>query len=322
VKAIVVRAFGGPEALQLADVDDPVVTSNGVVVRIQAAGVNPVDAYIRSGGYARQPPLPWIPGFDGSGIVEAVGSAATRFHPGDCVYVATLGTWHGTYAQRTLCDVDQVHPLPANVSFSQGAAIGVPVATAYRALFGRAHVRPGETVLVHGASGAVGVAAVQLAKSAGLTVIGTASTDEGTTLVRKAGAAHVFNHRDPAHVDQIRAATDGRGVDVIIEMLANANLDADLTLLALRGRVVVIGSRGRIEIDPRHTMARDLSILGMTLWNVPAEELAQIYTRIGQALEDGTLKPVVGREFPLEDAAEAQRTLFEERAHGKVVLIV
>jgi NADPH:quinone reductase len=322
VKAIVVRSFGEPDVLQLADVEDPVVTPNRVVVRIQAAGVNPVDAYIRSGGYARKPPLPWIPGFDGSGIIETVGAAVTRFHPGDCVYVATLGTWHGTYAQRTLCDVEQVHPLPSHVSFSQGAAIGVPVATAYRALFGRAHARPGDSVLVHGASGAVGVAAVQLAKAAGLTVIGTAGGDEGLTLVRKAGAAYVFDHRDAAHVEQIRSATGGQGVDIIIEMLANANLDADLTLLAPRGRVVVVGSRGRIEIDPRHTMAKDLSIVGMTLFNVPADELAQIYSRIGEALEDGTLKPVVGREFPLEDAADAHRTLFEERAHGKVVLVV
>jgi NADPH2:quinone reductase len=321
VKAIVVRAFGGPEVLQTAQVDDPVVTPGRVLVRIQAAGVNPVDGYIRGGSYARTPPLPWIPGFDGAGIVEAVGSSVTRFNPGDCVYVSTLGTWSGTYAERTLCDMEHVHPLPATVSFSQGAAIGVPIATAYRALFGRAHAERGETALVHGASGGVGIAAVQLARTAGLTVFGTAGSDEGLTLVHNAGAAQVFDHRDGAHGDRIRAATDGRGVDVIIEMLANANLDMDLGLLAPRGRVVIVGSRGRVEIDPRQTMGRDLSILGMTLWNATAGEAAQIHDRIGQALTDGTLRPVVGREFPLEDAAEAHRTLMESPAHGKVVLI-
>jgi NADPH2:quinone reductase len=322
VKAILVRTFGGPEVLQPAAVDDPVVTPGRVVVRIQAAGVNPVDAYIRTGSYARLPSLPWIPGFDGAGIVESVGASVTRFHSGDCVYVTTLGSWNGTYAERTLCDVEHLHPLPPNVSFPQGAAIGVPAATAYRALFGRAHARRGETVLVHGASGAVGLAAVQFAKGAGLTVLGTAGTDEGLALVQRMGAAHVFDHRDDGRGDLIKAATDGRGVDVIIEMLASANLDRDLGLLAPRGRVVIVGSRGRIEIDPRQTMGKDLSVFGMTLWNVTAEELTQIHERIGEALREGTLTPVVGREFPLEDAAEAHRTLLGSSALGKMVLAV
>ena len=322
MKAILVRSFGGPEVLQPADLPDPAVTPGRVLVRIHAAGVNPVEAYIRSGSYARMPPLPWVPGFDGAGVVEAVGSSVSRFKPGDCVYVATLGSWNGTYAERTLCDVEHVHPLPPNVSFPQGAAIGVPVVTAHRALFGRAHARPGEIALVHGASGAVGLAAVQLAKAAGLTVFGTAGSDEGMTLARDAGAAQVFDHRDSAHGDRIRAATDGRGVDVIVEMLASANLDMDLGLLALRGRVVVVGSRGRIEIDPRQTMARDLSVLGMTLWNVPAEERGAIHEAIGHALAEGTLRPIVGREFPLEEAADAHRTLFESPARGKIALLV
>ena len=322
VKAILVRTFGGPEVLQPAEVDDPVVTPGRVVVRIQAAGVNPVEAYIRTGSYARLPPLPWVPGFDGAGIIEAVGSSVTRFQPGDCVYLATLGSWNGTYAERTLCDVEHVHPLPPTVSFPQGAAMGVPAVTAYRALFGRAHARRGETVLVHGASGAVGLCAVQLAKAAGLTVLGTAGTDDGLALVRRMGAAHVFDHRDDGRADLIRAATDGRGVDVIIEMLASANLDRDLGLLAPRGRVVIVGSRGRIEIDPRQTMGKDLSVLGMTLWNVSPEEMSQIHERLGQALTEGTLSPVVGREFPLEEAAEAHRRLMNSPAQGKMVLAV
>lgn len=322
VKAIVVRSFGGPEVLLPADIDAPALTPGRVLVRLQAAGVNPVDAYIRTGTYARKPPLPWVPGFDGAGVVEAVGSDVTSVQPGDCVYVATLGSWSGTYAERTVCDVEHVHHLPPTISFAQGAAIGVPIATAHRALFGRAHARPGETVLVHGASGAVGLGAVQLAKAAGLTVLGTAGTDDGMALVKRVGAAQVFSHRDPSHGDQIRAATDGRGVDVIVEMLASANLDMDLGLLAPRGRVVVVGSRGRIEIDPRQTMGKDAAILGMTLWNVPPQELAEIYSQIGHALTDGALRPVVGREFPLDDAAEAHRALFEDGAQGKIVLVM
>lgn len=322
MRAILVRSFGGPEVLEPAQIDPPALTPGRVMVRIQAAGVNPVDAYIRTGTYARKPPLPWIPGFDGAGVVEATGSAVTRFQPGDCVYVATLGSWSGTYAERTVCDEAHVHPLPGTVSFAQGAAIGVPAATAHRALFGRAHARPGETVLVHGASGAVGIAAVQLAKAAGLTVFGTAGSDDGLALVRRVGAAQVFSHRDGARGEEIRAATGGRGVDVIVEMLASSNLDMDLGLLAPGGRIVVVGSRGRVEIDPRQTMGKDAAILGMTLWNVPPDELAEIHRQLGRALSDGTLRPIAAREFPLEEAAEAHKALFEETAQGKIVLVM
>jgi NADPH:quinone reductase len=322
MRAIVVQQFGEPDVLQAAEIPDPLVTPGHVVVRVRAAGVNPVDAYIRTGRYARLPSLPYTPGFDGAGEIESVGEGVTAWRAGDRVYIAALGAWHGTYAQRMLCTPAQVFRLPSHVSYEAGASLGVPAATAHRALFGRAAAREGDTVLVHGASGAVGLAAVQLAAAAGLRVIGTAGTPEGRALVQQEGAAHVFDHKDPARVDRIRDVTGGRGVDVVLEMLANANLDTDLTLLALRGRVVVIGSRGRVEIDPRLTMGKDAAVLGMALWNVPPDELRAIHEQLVEALDRRTLRPAIGRRFPLENAAAAHAAVFDTGNNGKIVLTI
>jgi len=321
VKAIIVSEFGGPEVMRVAEVADPIAGPGEVVVRVRAAGVNPVDTYVRGGGYARLPTLPYTPGFDGAGEIESVGAGVTNWKAGDRVYIAALGAWHGTYAERMSCTPEQVFPLPDHVSFGQGASLGVPAATAHRALFAKAHARRGESVLVHGASGAVGVAAVQLAKAAGMRVIGTAGTDEGRALVRELGADAVFDHRDEARVSAIRTLTEGRGPDVILEMLANVNLDIDLGLLAPWGRVVIIGNRGRTDIDPRQTMGKELSILGMTLWNVPPDDLVRIYQDLSAALAAGTLRPRVGREFPLKDAPQAHVAVLEAGAQGKIVLI-
>lgn len=320
MRAIRVSQFGGPEVLKLVDVDDPVAGPGEVLVRLHAAGVNPVEAYIRTGQYARLPELPYTPGGDGAGVIEALGDGVTGWSPGDRVYVAAFLSKAGTYAERVACAARSVHRLPDGASFAQGAALGVPAATAYRALVLRAHVKAGETVLVHGASGAVGVAAVQLARGMGLRVLGTAGSDAGTKAVREAGAHEVFSHREDGYEKRIGEATGGRGVDVILEMLANVNLDRDLTLLAPKGRVVVIGNRGRIEIDPRLTMGKETAILGTTLWSTTPEEYSQIHAALVAALESGVLRPIVGRELPLADAAEAHRAILADRAVGKMVL--
>jgi NADPH2:quinone reductase len=199
--------------------------------------------------------------------------------------------------------------------------MGIPYATAWRALFLRAQARPGETVLIHGASGGVGVAAVQLARAGGLRVIGTAGTDKGLSLVREQGAHEVLNHRDPDHVNQIMPLTGGRGVDVVLEMLANVNLDRDLELIALRGRVMVVGNRGRVEIDPRKMMSKDGTILGMTMFNATGDDQRTIHAALVAGLENGTLNPVIGKEFPLAHAVQAQNAVMEAGAFGKVVLV-
>src|SRR4029434_10724835 len=192
----------------------------------------------------------------------------------------------------------QASALPQRCSFQQGSAIGVPYATAWRALLMRAQGRPGESVLVHGASGGVGTAAVQIARACGMRVIGTAGTEEGLKLVRSEGAHEVLNHREADYVQRLMPLTGGRGVDVVLEMLANINLDRDLDVLAQHGRIVVIGNRGRVEIDPRKATARDAAILGMTLFNATRAHLEEIHAGLVAGLENGALNPVIGKEFP------------------------
>ena len=319
MKAITVKEFGGPEVLRLEEVATPKPGAGHVLVRIHAVGVNPVETYIRAGKYARLPELPYTPGNDSAGIVEQVGADVSEIKAGDRVY--TGASLSGTYAEFALCKQEQVHPLPANVSFAQGAAMGTPYATAYRGLFQRADAKPGETVLIHGASGGVGTAALQLSRAHGLRVFGTAGSDKGLKLVREHGAHEAFDHRAPDHFERVMKASGGRGVDVIVELLANVNLGKDLTILAKSGRVVIIGSRGPVEINPRDTMQRDADIRGMILPNTPPAELASIHAALVAGLENGTLRPVIGKEFPLAEAAQAHRAVMEPGATGKIVLV-
>ena len=317
MKAIRVHEFGPPEVMRLEDVTDPAPGPGQVLVRVHAAGVNPVETYIRSGAYANKPPLPYTPGGDAAGVVAAVGARVPRCQVGDRVY--TAGTISGAYAQLALCDAAQVYPLPDHLTFAQGAALHVPYATAYRALFDRSHARAGQTVLVHGASGGVGLAAVQFAAAAGLTVYGTAGTERGRLLVREQGAAHVFDHKAPGYLDELLKLTDGRGVDLILEMLANVNLGKDLTVLATDGCIVVIGSRGEVQVNPRLLMRAEGSIVGV-MGGSP-EAYARAHAAIGAGLRAGTLRPIVGRELPLAQAPQAHHAIIEATACGKLVLV-
>ena len=319
MKAIRMRAFGGPEVLELADVPSLQPGPGQVLVRLAAAGVNPVETYIRAGTYAKLPPLPYTPGSDGAGTVESVGAGVdSRLQPGQRVWVA--GSVSGTYAEQALCDAGRVFALPDHVTFEQGAALGIPCSTAYRALFQRGGAMAGETVLVHGATGGVGVAAVQFAKAAGLRVLATGGSEAGRKMLAEIGADGIFDHSAGDYADAIRAATDGNGVDVIIEMLANVNLARDLSLLGRGGRVVVVGNRGSIEINPRELMLRDADVRGVMVSNTPAPELAECHAAIARSLAEGRLSPVIGQVFQLRDAAEAQQAVLGTGHRGKIVL--
>ncbi len=318
MKAIVVREFGPPEVMKVEDVATPEPQGSQVLVKIEAAGVNPVDTYLRTGIHAHAPKLPYTPGKDAAGVVEAVGDGVTRWRAGDRVYTADSLT--GTYAEYTLCEEAQLGTLPDNVSFEQGAGVWTPYATSYRALFQKAQAKAGESVLIHGASGGVGLAAVQWAKNAGLTVIGTASSDEGKRLVAEQGADHVFDHTDVGHLDAIRQVTGGSGVDVIIEMLANVNLESDFSALAMFGRITVVGNRGSIQFTPRLAMTKDATIYGMSLFNSSKADREAIHSAIFQGLTTGYLTPVSGQSFPLAEAARSHRELTEGRSLGKIIL--
>ena len=318
MQAIRIHEYGGPEVMRLEEVPDLSPGPGQVVVRVKAAGVNPVDTYIRAGMYAA-PPFPFTPGFDAAGEVEAVGAGVTRVAGSQRVYLAA--TQNGAYAQQALCEEAQVHPLPLRASFAQGAALGIPYGIAYRCLFQRAKALAGETVLVHGASGVVGTAAVQLARAAGLTVIGTAGTPRGRELAVQQGAHHVLDHGASGYLEEALRLTGGQGVDLIIELLANVNLGKDLKVLAPGGRVVVIGSRGTVEIDPRDTMGREAAILGALIFNATPKEYAGIHAALTAGLENGALRPVIGQELPLKDAPKAHQKVMEPGAYGKIILI-
>jgi NADPH2:quinone reductase len=320
MKAVRVHQFGGPEVLKLEDVPDPQPGPEQVVIRVHAAGVNPVEAYVRTGTYAFKPNLPYTPGQDAAGVVTAVGREVKRFKSGDRVYLTD--SISGSYAEQTLADQSKVQPLPDHVSFEQGAAIGIPYGTAYRGLLQRAAAKPGETVLVHGASGGVGTAAVQLARAAGMIVVGTAGSEVGIKLVKEQGAHHGLHHSADGYLDELMKLTDGKGVDVIIELLANKNLGRDLTVLAKKGRVAVIGSRGAVEINPRDAMGREADIRGVTLVNTSDQEYREMHAALTAGLENGTLRPLIGKKFPLAEAARAHEEIMQPSgARGKMVLV-
>jgi len=319
MKAILVHEFGGPEVLKLEEVPTPKPAAGQVLVRIHAVGVNPYDTYMRAGTYAVKPPLPYTPGSDAAGVIETIGDGVKKVKPGDRVYTAK--TVSGAYAEYTLALEEQVHSLSEKISFGQGAGVWVPCGTAYHALHHSAEAHASETVLVHGASGGVGIAAVQMARAMGLTVFGTAGTSKGVELVKREGAHQVFDHSKAGYQEEILKATGGRGVDIVLEMLANVNLSADLKLLATNGRVIIIGNRGEITINPRDLMLRRASARGFTLWAITPAEEAEIHAGLIAGLENGTLRPIVGKELPLAQAARAHKEILQPGAAGKIVLV-
>lgn len=319
MRAIRVSAFGGPDVLKFfTDIPIPKINENQVLLKVFSAGVNPVDTYIRTGTYARRPELPYIPGGDAAGIIADIGSNVNNVKKGQRVYTVFA---ENTYAEYAVCDAQTVFPLADKLSFHQGAALGVPYFTAYRALIIKGHIKAGETVLVHGASGGVGIAAVQIAKSHGMTVIGTVGTEEGKQIVKGAGAHHVFSHRDPNYISEIMEVTNGKGVDVIIEMLANVNLAKDSELLARNGRAMIVGNRGSIEIDPRKIMPKEASIIGVSLFAATPADFKEISSAIASGVEDGWVKPIIDKEYALENSAQAHHDIINSSgAKGKLVL--
>lgn len=310
MRAIRVHEFGGPDVLLLEDSPRPEPVEGELLIRVQAAGVNPYETYVRAGLYSELPALPYTPGADGAG---------TRVDTGERVYLT--GSLSGTYAEYALCREEDVRPLPDDLSYAQGAALGVAYATAYRALFQRAGATAGERVLIHGASGGVGLATVQLALAAGLDVTGTAGSEAGSDLVASQGAVRVLDHHDPGHLESALAMAGGRGFDLVVEFLANENLGDDLKALAPRGRIVVVGSRGPVGVDARDLMNAEGAVIGMRLPNAHPDEISAARAAVDAGLRSGVLKPVVGRELPLAEAPRAHRLLMERPALGKLVLV-
>jgi NADPH:quinone reductase len=323
MKAIRVHSFGGPEVLRLEEVDDPMPGPGEVVINLRAAGVNPADTYMRNGTYAIVPQLPYIPGGDAGGVVSAIGAGVNELSVGDPVIVGTALSFDltGCYAEKVKRKASEVLPLPSGVSFAAAAAFGVSYTTAHYALFERGNGHAGETVFIHGASGSVGTSAIQLAKRAGLNVIGSGGSAKGLELITKEGADLAVDHSRPGYLDDVKRMTGGKGPELILEMLANVNLAADMDLAAKYGRIVVIGNRGEITINPRVAMMKELDIRGLALWNARPEQVKTMMTDILAGVAEGSVRPVIGREMPLAEAAAAHRAVLEPGAYGKIVLL-
>lgn len=317
MKAIEMLSFGEPDVLKLTEKTAPSVDNNQVIVKVLFAGVNPADTYIRQGGYAFfNPELPYTPGFDGAGVITEIGSHVTDFQIGDRVFISTSlgekGT--GTYAEYVSCTTDSIRLLPDSVSFEEGAALGIPATAAYRALFQRGQLKKGETVLIHGASGSVGTLAVQMAKKAGAYVIGTAGNRENCQSVYENGADLVLNHNLEDYLQEVPK------VDLVLEMLANINLEKDLEIINQRGRIIIIGNRGSLNFNPRLTMAKEADIRGIAIWNATKTEREESLTAIETYLSQGILKPEIGKIYPLKEAAQAQHDIIHQPVKGKILL--
>lgn len=318
MKAMQVMNYGTANDLSLVDTAIPTINDDQILVKIGAAGVNPVDTYIRSGTNNYTTSFPHTPGLDGAGTIVELGKNIVGLKVNQRVYFSRNLT--GSSAEYAVCATTHTFPLADCLSFEEGAGIGIPYTTAHRALFGRANAQAGDKVLIHGATGAVGLAAVQLALASGMEVIASSGTSEGAELLRQQGVSHVIMHNEEGHLTPYQSLETG--FDIIIEMLANHNLDQDLKALAVGGCVAVVGNRGTIEINPRDLMARDASVIGVALAHIKPAELVLIAKSLHPLFEKGVLKPVVRRTYTLEELPQAHEDVLKSGALGNLVVSI
>ena len=318
MKAMQINAYGPASDLSLVDAKTPSINADQILVQVGAAGVNPVDTYIRSGTNNYSTTFPHTPGLDGAGTIVELGSQVTGFEVGQRVYFSR--NLSGSSAEFAVCATTHTYPLADALSFEEGACLGIPYTTAHRALFGRANAKTGDKVLVHGATGAVGIATVQLALSAGMDVVASAGTQAGADLLRAQGVSTVIMHNEDNHLEAFQSLETG--FDVIIEMLANHNLDQDLKALTTGGCVAVVGNRGTVEINPRDLMARDASVVGVALANIKPAELSLIAKALRPLFEKGVLKPVIRHCYDLTELAQAHEDVLKSGALGNLVVRV
>lgn len=321
MRAAQINDYGPASKLNVVEVDTPSITEDQLLVKIGAAGVNPVDTYIRTGTNNYSTTFPHTPGLDGSGTVVQVGGNVSEFKEGDRVYFNRNLT--GSAAEYAVCSPTHTFALADSVSFNEGACLGIPYTTAYRALFDRANAKAGQRVLIHGGTGAVGIAAVQLALAAGLDVVASTSTTAGEALLKEQGVQQVIKHNDVEHLVPFQTTppfNESNGFDIIIEMLANQNLDQDLKTLNPGGRVIIVGNRGTVEINPRDLMARDAAVLGMSIPNIDLAGLKRIAKAIQPLLQAKLLKPVVRKTYSLEELPQAHEDVLESGALGNLVI--
>jgi len=323
MRAVEISQPGPPEVLRAVERPDPDPADGEVRIRVAAAGVNRPDILQRRGAYPPPPGASDLPGLEVAGVIDTLGSGVTDLHLGDRVCALVSG---GGYA--TLCTVPaaQCLPIPRGLDFVAAAAIPETFFTVWTNVFDRGRLRADETALFHGGSSGIGTTAIQLAVARGSRVFVTAGSDEKCRACEQLGAERAINYRNEDFVEVVKQATGGRGVDVILDIVGGDYIARDLAALAVEGRLVVIGFMGgdTATIDFRRVLGRRLTITGSTLRPRTAAEKGEIATalrwEVWPLLEQGVVKPVVYRTFPLEDAAEAHRLMESSEHIGKIVL--
>jgi NADPH:quinone reductase len=319
MKAIQVTQYGSPEVLTIHEVSISNPGPGQALVRLEAAGINFIDIYQRRGTYPV--PLPYIPGLEGAGVVESVGAGVQHLKPGDRVaYVHQPGS----YAQMSLVDADRLIPLPAGISFEQGAAFPLQGMTAHYLLHEFRKIKPHETVLIHAAAGGMGLLLVQWAKHLGARVLGTVSTEEKARIAKEAGADEVILYTKQDFVAEVKRLTNSRGAELIIDGVGKTTFKGNLDAAALRGNIVIYGAASgpADPIVPNALMVKSLTVSGGMLFNYifTQEELIARSKAVIEGILQGWLKLRIDHVYPLEKASEAHYALEERRSTGKILL--
>jgi NADPH:quinone reductase len=324
MKAVLCKAYGPPDSLVVEDVPSPVAGPGEVVVSVKTASVNFPDVLIIQNKYQVKPPLPFSPGSELAGVVKSVGDGVTRWKPGDPVMAIT---GYGAFAEDVKVDVNRLLPIPTGMDFVSAAAFGLTYATSEHALCDRGDLKAGETLLVLGASGGVGIAAIEIGKVLGARVIACASTDDKLAVCREHGADDTINYATEDLRERIKAITGGKGADVVYDPVGGTYTELALRSIAWRGRLLVVGfAAGEIPKIPLNlTLLKGCAIIGV-FWGEftrrePQRFLAAM-DKLGRWFAEGKLKPHVSKTFPLERAADALAMMAGRNVKGKVVLTV
>ena len=322
MKAILCKEFGTADKLVLEEIADPIAGKDEVVVDIKAAGINFPDTLIIAGLYQFKPPFPFTPGGEAAGVVSALGEGVTDFQVGDRVIASMLV---GGFAESVAVPAMMLTKIPDEMEFNTAAGFTVTYATSYHALKDRAQLKAGETLLVLGAAGGVGLAAVELGKAMGATVIAAASSAEKLDVCKKAGADELINYSDEKLKDRVKELTGGKGADVIYDPVGGELSEQALRAIAINGRFLVVGfAAGDIPKIPLNlTLLKQCQIVGV-FWGAWARADRQAhddnFSELLDMFKDGKVKPLVSQTFPLVDYKDAYACLTERRAKGKVVL--
>jgi NADPH2:quinone reductase len=322
MRAVLCDRLGDPSVLKLVDLPEPVAKPGEIVVRVRAAALNFPDILTVAGSYQHKPALPFVPGLEGAGEVSALGEGVRDLRVGQRIM---FGTRKGCFAQYTTANVADAIALPDAWSFAEGAAWSVGAKTAYHALVHRARLQPREVLVVHGASGGMGMAAVQLGKALGARVIATGSDNARLEVVRERGADFVINYQDTDFVPAIKDLTDGRGADVVFDPVGGKVLERSMRCVGFGARLLIIGftSGGPTPLQSNHVLIKGLSVLGVRAGEAARRDpnIAADYARhLPRLAADGVMRPHISHRFPLEKVQEAMAMLTERKVVGKVVL--